>query len=106
MIDLPRRHQSEQSPGRLRRRARRLLIAAVIELVARAILAPAAVRVLYPQEPSDRLAEFGGGVVETDGIERAQDGPGAVDVIHAPAAEPAPIRHLRAAQVFEGALDG
>src|SRR5712692_2341768 len=40
MIDLARRHQAKQRPGGLRGRAGRRLVAAVIELVARAVLAP------------------------------------------------------------------
>src|SRR5262249_6030944 len=58
MVDLPCRHEAEQRPGRLRRRARRSLVAAVIELVARAILAPAAVGILDLDEPSHGLADF------------------------------------------------
>src|SRR5215813_11669369 len=59
MVDLAGGHQAEQRPGRLRRRARGGFIAAVIELVARPVFAPAAVGILDLGEPRDRLAEFG-----------------------------------------------
>src|SRR5262249_36495896 len=95
MVDLPRRHQAEHGPSRLRRRARRSLVAAVIELIARAILAPAAVAILDPDEPRYGPADFGRGMVDASGIQRAQNRPGAIDVIHAPAAIPASLFHLR-----------
>src|SRR5262249_34701694 len=91
VIDLSRRHQAQKSPGSLRGRARGRLVSAVIKLVARAILAPAAVRVLNLEEPADRLAEFRRGVIDAGHIERAQHRPGAINVIHAPAAVPAYI---------------
>src|SRR4051812_18858489 len=46
VIDLARRHQAQQRPSSLRGRARRALIAAIVELVALAALAPTAVGVL------------------------------------------------------------
>ena len=51
MIDLARRHQAQQRPCRLRRDGGRGLIASVVELVAVAVLAPAAVRVLDRDQP-------------------------------------------------------
>src|SRR5262245_58140119 len=58
MVDLPCYHEAEQRPGRLRCRARRSLVAAVIELIARAILAPAAVGILDLDEPRHGLADL------------------------------------------------
>src|SRR5215831_6952315 len=42
-------------------------------------------------------------MTDASGIEGAQDRPGAVDVIHAPAAIPASLFHLRAAQIVDRA---
>ncbi len=78
----------------------------IVELVARPVFAPAAVAVLDLHQPGDRLAELGRGVVESGGIERAQHGPGAVDVVHAPAAIPAAVAELRLAQVVDRLRDG
>src|SRR5262245_63655156 len=103
MIDFAGGHQAEQRPGGLRRGARRRRVAAIIELVARAVLAPAAVAVLDPGEPSPRLAKLGRGMIDAGDVERAQHRPGAVDVVHAPAAVPAALGVLGAAQVIERA---
>src|SRR4051812_30723524 len=103
MVDVARRHQAKQRPGRLRGSAGRLLVAAIVELVARTILAPAAIGVLNGHEPAGRLAEFRPLLIEARGTERAQHGPGAVDVVHAPTAEPASIGKLRGAQIIDGA---
>src|SRR5262249_5535218 len=46
MIEPARGDEAEHGPGGLRRRRRRRLVAVVVELVARSILAPAAVRIL------------------------------------------------------------
>src|ERR1041384_6665006 len=46
MVHLACRHQPEQGPCGLRRGARRALVAAIIEPVARPVLAPAAIRIL------------------------------------------------------------
>src|SRR5262249_42563177 len=46
IADLTAGHQAEQRPGGLRRGARRRLVPAVVELVARTVFAPAPVRIL------------------------------------------------------------
>src|SRR5580693_3111808 len=66
MIDLARGHQAEHRPGGLRRGRRRALIAVVIEFVACAILAPAAVFVLYSDQPIHRAAHFRRGMIDAD----------------------------------------
>ena len=81
------------------------LVAAVIELVARAVLAPASVGILDACQPGNGFAEFGRGMIEVGGIERAKDRPGAINVIHAPAAVPAALRGLRAAQIIKSSRD-
>src|SRR5215471_11063165 len=53
------RHQADQCPCGLRRGTRCRLVAAVVELVAGAVLAPAPVRILDAPEPVDRLADHG-----------------------------------------------
>ena len=53
MVDLAGRHQAEQRPGGLRGRAGRRLVAAVVELVAVAVLAPAAVGFWIDDQPVD-----------------------------------------------------
>src|SRR6516225_9787561 len=103
MVNLAGRHQSEQGPGGLRSRARRFLITMVIELVARPVFSPAAVGILDLDEPSHGFAKLARALVDPGGIERAQDGPGAVDVVHAPAAVPAAVLHLGPAQIVERA---
>src|SRR5215510_9906780 len=47
IADLAAGHQTEKRPGRLRRGARRRLVATIVELIARAVFAPAAIRILY-----------------------------------------------------------
>ena len=107
MVDLACRHQPEKRPGGLRGVGGSGLIAAVVELVARAVLAPAAVCVLDRDQPVGGLAHARPRAVEARGAERAQCRPCAVDVVHAPAAEPAAVRHLLALEIVEtGAHDG
>src|SRR5215468_6250993 len=91
VIDLAGRHQPEQRPGCLRGGRWRGLVAAVGELIARSVLAPAAVRVLDRDQPFDRAANLGRRALDAGDIERTQHGPGAVDVVGAPAAEPAAV---------------
>ena len=101
MIDFAGRHQAEQRPGRLRRRARRRLVTRVVELVARAVLAPAAVGVLDRFSQATALLQRRIGMIDPGGVERAEHRPGAVDVIDAPAAEPAAVRFLLFQQVID-----
>src|SRR4029077_8384103 len=91
MLHLACRHQTEKRPCGLRGRARRLLVAAIVQLVARSVLAPAAVLILDRSEPLYRPAKHRRLSVHARGVERAQHRPGAVDVIHAPTAVPAPV---------------
>src|ERR1700741_1430429 len=103
MVDLAGRHQPEEGPCRLRSRTRSVLITAIVELLACSALAPSAVGILDPDEPRDRLAEFGRSLIDAGGIERTQDRPGPVDVVHAPAAVPASLLHLSTAQIIDRA---
>src|SRR4051812_13970352 len=105
MVDLAGGHQAEQCPSRLRGGARSLLITAIIELVARAVFAPAAILVLNTREPVDRLADFRGTMVDAGSVKRDQHRPGAVDVVHAPAPVPASFRVLGPSQIIEGLGD-
>src|SRR5262245_8821993 len=98
MVDLAGGHQAKDGPGRLRGGARCALVTLVVELVARPILAPAAVGVLDRDEPDHGLAELGRLMVATGGIERGQHRPGAVDVVYSPAPVPAAVGELRAPQ--------
>ncbi len=102
MVGLAGRHQGDQRPGGLRGGAAGALVAAVFELVARRVLAPAAVGVLDRDQPVDGLADRHGGRVVPGGVQRAQCRPGAVDVIHAPAAVPAAVLLLVGEQVVDG----
>src|SRR5262249_30034699 len=101
MVALPSRHQAEQRPSRLRGRARRVFVPTVIEPVAGAVLAPAAIGILDLYQPHRGPAELGGRTVEANGIERTPFRPSAVDIIHAPAAIPTSLLRLRATQVID-----
>src|SRR5262245_23944607 len=101
MTALPGRNQTEQGPSRLRGRARRTLVSAVIELVAGAVFAPAAIGILDLDEPRRRPAELGRSVVDASGVQRTQHRPSSVDIIHAPAAMPTSLLCLRATQIIE-----
>src|SRR5437763_9440536 len=105
MIELAGRHEAEQRPGALRGGARCLFVSVVVELIARSVLAPAAVLVLDSHEPIHRFAEFFGSPIDAGGIERTEHRPGAVDVIHSPAAEPAAVFELSAAQITDRLCD-
>src|SRR5947208_2762600 len=105
MIDLACRHQPEQRPGGLRGGTRRALVAAVVELVAGTVLAPAAVGILNTREPRDRLAQFRRAVLHPGSVERTQHRPGAVDVVHSPAPVPAAFGVLCAPQIVDRAPD-
>src|SRR3546814_9265590 len=68
-----------------------------------AVLAPAAVGLLAALQPGHRLADVGRRGILAAGVEGAERRPGAVDVVHAPAAVPRAIGLLLAAQVVEAA---
>src|SRR3954453_17647409 len=103
MLHLARCHQREQSPRCLRGGARRFLVATIVELVARSILAPAAVLILNREEPLYRPAEHRGLMIDARRVERAQHRPGPVDVVHTPTAIPAAVRQLVALEPFDRA---
>src|ERR1039458_4102224 len=104
MTGRARRYQADQRPGGLRGGARSALVTVVGELIAAAILAPAAVGILDGDEPVDRLAHDRRSGVESGDVEAAQHRPRAVDVIHAPAAVPTAVCELGAAKIVECAV--
>src|SRR4029079_14969552 len=75
-------------------------------LVARDALAPAAVEVLSFAEPARGAADVRGAHVFTDAAQAAQNLPGTVDVVHAPASVPATFGRLIAAEEVDRAVDG
>src|SRR6185437_16533842 len=84
------RDEAHERPGGLAgRRGADALFAGMI--VAGDALAPAAVAVLPRLEPADGAPDVGRLQVLADGLEAAQHLPGAVEVVHAPAAVPAPF---------------
>src|SRR5215212_7799288 len=89
MIGFAGRHEAEKRPSRLRGGARRRLVAGVVEAIALAAFAPAAIRVLDGNEPGGGAAHRREMRADSSGVKRAQRRPRAVDVVHAPAAEPA-----------------
>src|SRR5439155_726262 len=102
---LPGGEEAQQRPRRLARQ--RLADPGQLGLrVALARLAPAAVRVLAPEEPAHRPLHVLVARVDADGAQPAQHRPRAVDVIDAPAAVPRPVVALRAADEVDGAVDG
>ena len=105
MRDLAGRHQRNQGPGSLRGSAVRRLAARPFRPIAFAGFAPAAIGPLVRQQPGDRAADLRRFRIDPDRIERGQHRPGAINVIGAPAAEPAAIRLLLAAQEGEDRRD-
>src|SRR3979490_1954543 len=99
MPDLPRCHQSKQGPCRLRGGRGSTLEPLIVESVTGGILAPAPVLILDRYQPIHGLADRGVLVVHADGVKRAQCRPGAVNVVHPPAAIPRPLRKLSPAQI-------
>src|SRR5271166_5574847 len=89
-------HQPKQRPRGLRRRTRRLFVTLVIELVARTVLAPAAILILDRDEPIHLAPCIGRCGIDARCVEGAERGPRSVDIIHAPAAEPAAVLLLLA----------
>src|SRR5580692_8247109 len=98
MLNLARRHQPKQGPCRLRGGRRGSLKSLIIEPVAGRVLPPAPVGILDRYQPGDSLADNRVLVSHTGGIEGAQRGPGAVNVVKSPAAVPRPLRQLGSAQ--------
>src|SRR2546428_7027339 len=101
----PGREEPEQRPRGLARNrlagARELVV-----VVALARLAPAPVLVLVTLEPANRALDVFVTRVLADRGEATQHGPRAVDVVHAPAAEPRPVVPLRMAEKIDRSLSG
>src|SRR6185312_7219409 len=90
----PGRHQPEHRPGGLRRRAvfgDPMRHAGVVALL---VLAPAAIRALPGHQPRRRTPHLRRRRFQSGGVQRRESRPGAVDVIGAPAPEPAAVRLL------------
>src|SRR5579862_8823361 len=102
MIHPPCGHKSQNRPGGLRGDRGSLFITPIIEAVAVAALAPSAVRVLNRDQPVGSAADHWRVQVEPRCIQSREYRPCAIDVIHAPAAEPAAVLFLRTAQIFDG----
>ena len=98
-------HETHERPGRLAgRRGADPLLRRVV--VAGDALAPAAVVVLPRQQPADGAPHVGRLQVLADRREPAQHLPGAVEIVDPPAAVPAPLGGLIAAQEPQRAADG
>src|SRR5262245_42770278 len=97
--------QAEERPRRLARN-RFAHAGELVVLVALAGLAPAAVAVLVALEPADRALHVLVTGIHADGGEPSEHRPGAVDVIHAPAAVPRSVVSLGMAQEIDRALRG
>src|SRR6516164_1631898 len=94
-------HQAEQRPRGLRCRARRSLVAPVIEPVACRVFAPAAIGILDRREPVHGTSyHVRLGIYASRG-ERTQGRPSAIDVINAPPTEPTALRPLLAAEKLD-----
>src|SRR5439155_1389645 len=99
----PGREEAEQSPGRLA--GRRLADPGELGVgVALARLAPAPVTVLVTLEPAHRSLDVFVTQVLADRAEPAEDGPGAVDVVHTPASVPGAVVPLRVTEEVERTL--
>src|SRR5215467_7907125 len=92
-------HKAEQGPRGLRRCAGGRLIAVIVQLVTGAVLAPSPVGILDAGQPVGGFANAIVIMLDTSGVKRAQHRPGAVDVVHAPAAVPAAVLELGVAQI-------
>ena len=73
--------------------------------IAFVVFAPAAVVTLGGQQEGHGALDAGGVRRDGGGVERAEDGPGAVDVVGAPAAEPGAVGLLFVLQPGDGAGD-
>src|SRR3974377_1575301 len=94
-------HQAEQRPRGLRCRARRCLVAPVIEPVACRVFAPTAIGILDRREPVHGPSSHGRHRRDASRGERTQDRPSAIDVIYAPPTEPTALRPLLAAEKLD-----
>src|SRR2546429_132242 len=75
-----------------------------VRITPAARLAPAAVPVLPLLEPTHRPLDVLVAQILADRAEPPEDGPGAVDIVHAPAPVPRPVVPLRVAEEVERAL--
>src|ERR1700733_2475736 len=82
-----------------------MLVAPITELVAVATFAPAAIRVLDRDQPIGGTSNSRRIGVDAGGVETSKHRPGSVDVIDAPAAEPASILLLDAREIIDRGLD-
>src|SRR5579862_3231526 len=82
------------------------MIAAIVETIARAILAPAAVLVLDFAEPMHRAPDRVMVVRQPGGVQACKRRPSPVDVVDAPAPEPTAIGQLRATQKLDSPMHG
>src|SRR5262249_9748517 len=94
-------HQAKQRPRGLRCRARRSLMASVIEPVACRVFAPAAIGILDRREPVHGTSYHGRHRIYASRAKRTQDRPSAIDVIYAPPTEPTALRPLLAAEKLD-----
>src|SRR5439155_4410527 len=86
------------------RGGRRALAGETWIVVTAASFAPAAARLLYVLEPSNRPPNHRLPHIKADALEARQHLPGAVNVIDAPAADPAAETLLRAFEEGQGAV--
>src|SRR5260370_34972853 len=105
MPDLPRRHQSKQGPCRLRGGGGSTLEPPIVEAITGGILAPAPILVLDRYQPVRSLADRGVLVVQPGGVECAQRGPRAINLVHPPAAIPRSLRNLGPTQISNPSRD-
>src|SRR5882672_792306 len=104
VVDVSAGEKADETPSGLRSGARALAFCKRLVIAAQR-LAEAAVGLLHGAKPGDgALAIIAG--CERNGFERAENAAAAVDVIHAPAAEPRAVFGLIFEQKFDGALDG
>src|SRR5579872_6488289 len=82
------------------------MIAAIVETIARAILAPAAVLVLDFAEPMHRAPDRAMVVRQPGGVQACERRPSAVDVVDTPASEPTAIGQLRVTQKLDSPVYG
>jgi hypothetical protein len=87
-------HQAKQRPGRLRGDAVGRFAMRYSGVVGFGAFAPAAVRMLPGEQPNYRSAYFRRDGVDAECIESRQRRPGSIDVVGAPATEPAAIALL------------
>src|SRR5271156_5152116 len=96
--------QTENGPRGLRRGARADAAGGGV-VVAAAGFSPAAVGILHHADPLGCLLNLRLVVPDADGFKTPQDQEGAIDIVDAPAAEPASVLFLLVVNELDGALD-